>query len=101
MASASAMAPCAILPVYGSTKIFVRQLSDSLGRSYPSTQNGVLFHEFHPQFVRTPMTTQGPETIDVTGFLQKIIFPDVEEWVKSALKVNLIILFFILTPVKR
>ena len=37
------------------------------------------------------MTTQGPETIDVTGFLQKIIFPDVEEWVKSALKVNLII----------
>jgi len=86
MASASAMAPCAILPVYGSTKIFVRQLSDSLGRSYPSTQNGVVFHEFHPQFVRTPMTTQGPETIDVTGFLQKIIFPDVEEWVKSALK---------------
>ena len=88
MSSASAMAPCAILPVYGSTKSFVRQLSDSLGRSYPANEHGVVFHEFHPQFVRTPMTTEGPETIDVTGILQKFVFPDVDEWVNSALKVN-------------
>jgi len=80
MSSASAMSPQAVLPVYGSTKSYVLQLSRSLQNQFPYEYSGIYFHAFQPQFVRTPMTDGR------LNIASKFIYPDVEQWVPQALK---------------
>jgi len=88
MSSASGVHPCSILPVYGSSKSFVLQLSQSLQGAYPTAETGLVFHALHPHFVKTPMTTKRGEG-PVKKF-KKQFFPDADKWMKSALKVTFI-----------
>ena len=85
MSSASATCPCAILPVYGSTKSFVLQLSQSLQNAYPTSETGLVFHAFHPFFIKTTMTTK--DGVDPIEFLQSYFFPTGDKWMECALKV--------------
>ena len=95
MSSASAVHPCSILPVYGSSKSYVLQLSQSLQAAYPTSETGLIFHALHPQFVQTPMTARAGVPYNR---LKTYVFPDVDRWMESALKVNfylLQILYFV------
>lgn len=72
------------------TKSFMIQLSLSLRNAYPKSETGLEFHVLHPHFVRTNMTEGGPmKAGDLIKIGKNILFPDVDSWVKSALKVRL------------
>jgi len=84
MSSASAVEPCSALPLYGSTKSFMMQLSKSLQNAYPEKESGIHFHSFYPHLVKTAMTTKHGG--DPVKKLKKYIFPDVSRWFDSAIK---------------
>jgi len=90
MGSASAKTPVGALPLYGASKSFMIQLSQSLQDAYPVHESGVTFHAFHPQFIRTPMTKvldeDWKEPNRIAETIKNKLFPVVEEWVPSALK---------------
>lgn len=90
MASAAALRPTGFVPIYESTKSYVLQLSQSLQKAYPTNETGLVFHAFHPLFIQTPMTTKNNDIspfIPFSAISQSYVFPDVNNWVESALKV--------------
>ena len=87
MSSASATTACGILPMYGSSKAYVLQLSQSLQNAYPTNETGLVFHAFHPFFIKTAMTTRDDLLANQIP-LHHYFYPDANQWMETALKVN-------------
>jgi len=80
MSSASAVSAQPLLPHYGASKSYILQLSQCLQEQFPFQYSGICFHAFHPQFIHTPMTA------NKLGKKSAFSVPDVNDWVRAALK---------------
>ena len=63
----------------------------SLRLTYPTSETGLEFHALYPSFVRTALTEAGPMKADMLiPAMKRQLFPNVEEYVESALKVKIL-----------